>query len=342
MTQSDCQVYVDQLPGVAGPSGQSIGQGCVYPASVQTLPDQLTAAGLTWRGYMGDMGNDPSREPATCGAPGNPAPPGVQDPTQSAAANDQYAARHNPFIYFHSILDSPLCKQRVVPLTALANDLRSAATTPSFSFITPNLCDDGHDDPCVGKNVRGTTAGGLVSVDYWLSKYVPMIMSSPAFKRDGLLIVTSDESENNDATACCNEQPGYNTPLPGDTGPGGGRIGTLVLGRCIKAGATSDTPYNHYSLLRSLEDLYGITKGGSDSAGHLGYAGAADLKPFGADVFSGSCGAAAAVAPRPAKATAVPAQAVPEQLPRTGSGPVAVVAVVLAAAGALLRRRALV
>src|SRR3954449_11066749 len=66
-TQSDCQIYVDQTPGLAGPNVQSIGQGCVYPATVQALPDQLTAAGKTWRGYMEDMGNDLSRKPdCTC------------------------------------------------------------------------------------------------------------------------------------------------------------------------------------------------------------------------------------------------------------------------------------
>lgn len=71
-TQSDCQIYLDQQPGLAGLAGQSVGQGCVYPARVQALPDQLTAAGLTWRGYMEDMGNDLSREPDRCGEPTNP------------------------------------------------------------------------------------------------------------------------------------------------------------------------------------------------------------------------------------------------------------------------------
>lgn len=333
-TQSDCQVYFDQKPGLSGPDGQSLGQGCVYPAGVQALPTQLTAIGKSWRGYMGDMGNDLSREPDRCGEPTNPTGAGMRDGTQSATAKDQYAARHNPFIYFHSILDSPLCHQQVVPLTALQTDLASTATTAQFNLITPNLCDDGHDDPCVGRNVRGTQAGGLVSADYWLQKYIPMILSSPAFKQDGLLIVTSDESENSDATSCCNEQPGYNTPRPGDTGPGGGRIGTLVLGRCVKAGSLSDTPYNHYSLLRSLEDLLGVTTGGADGRGHLGYAGAAGLAPFGPDVFQGTCGAAARAVP--AKLPAAPASS---QLPRTGGNGVAALTAALALCLALTVRR---
>lgn len=287
-TQSDCQDYVDFLPGLPGPQGQAVGVGCVYPASVKTLPDQLTAAGLTWRGYMEDMGNDPAREPARCGAPGNPSPPGVQDHTQSATASDQYAARHNPFVYFHSLLDSGACQADVVPLTAVGADLGSVTTTPNFSLITPNLCNDGHDATCTGVNVRGTHVGGLTAVDYWLEKYIPLIEASPAYQQDGLIIITADESEvPGDASSCCHEIPGPNSPLPGITGPGGGRVGALVLGRCVTPGGTSTVPYNHYALLRSLEDLLGLTTGGSDGQGHLGYAGQAGLSSFGRDVFAG-------------------------------------------------------
>ncbi|MCA1710692.1 MAG: alkaline phosphatase family protein [Actinobacteria bacterium] len=334
INQSDCQIYMDVQPGAPGPMGQSIGDGCVYPANVQTLPNQLTGKGLTWRGYMEDMGNDFAREADRCGEPANPTGAGFRDGTQTATAKDQYAARHNPFVYFHSILDSPLCHQRVVPLTALQTDLAKVETTANYNVITPNLCNDGHDDPCVGKNLRGTQAGGLVSADYWLQKYVPVILSSPAFKKDGVLIVTSDESEatltETDATACCNEQPGFNTPLPGIGGPGGGRIGTLVLGRCVKPGSTSDVPYNHYSMLRSVEDMFGISTGGADGKGHLGYAGADGLAPFGPDVFAGSCASAV---------RASPLRTVSKQLPRTGGLPVALAALVLT--GAALTGRSL-
>ncbi len=84
----------------------------MYPASIKTLPDQLKAAGYTWKGYEGDMGNDPTREAATCGHPTL----NTTDLTQTAEApstavplGDQYATRHNPFMYFHSIIDSPDC-----------------------------------------------------------------------------------------------------------------------------------------------------------------------------------------------------------------------------------------
>jgi hypothetical protein len=116
-TRNDCQTYQDfNLTGITA-DGQAVGSGCVYPASIKTLPDQLDAAGKTWRGYMGDMGNDPSRESAACGHPTLNA----IDHTQSAEApsaavplGDQYASRHNPFVYFHSIIDSSDCDERVV------------------------------------------------------------------------------------------------------------------------------------------------------------------------------------------------------------------------------------
>jgi hypothetical protein len=70
------------------------------------------------------------------------------------------------------------------------------------------------------------------------------------------------------------------------SGPGGGKVGTLVIGRCVARGRRDATHYNHYSLLRSLENIFGITKGGTDGHGHLGYAAATGLKPFGSDLFS--------------------------------------------------------
>ena len=64
-TQGDCPVFTDVLPATPAPDGQVVGQGCVYPAQVQTVADQLEARGLTWKGYMEDMGNDPVRDNGT-------------------------------------------------------------------------------------------------------------------------------------------------------------------------------------------------------------------------------------------------------------------------------------
>jgi hypothetical protein len=226
---------------------------------------QLSRAGLTWRGYMDDM-ERPCQHPAV----------GAQDPTQKATPEHDYAARHNPFVYFHAIIDRPTyCKEHVVGLGALRSDLRRVRTTPNLAYITPDLCHDGHDAPCADGR-----PGGLASVDAWMRRWVPRILASPAYQRDGLLVITADESDGaqSDSSACCGEGPGPNTPLPGIVGPGGGRIGALLLSRYVTPGATSSTPYNHYSLLGSIEDLFGLRR--------LGYAGAAGLVTFGSDVYT--------------------------------------------------------
>jgi hypothetical protein len=288
LTSADCPLYLDFNGTTADAplngDGQAIGIGCVYPKNVKTLADQLSAKHISWRGYMDDMGNNPAREQRRCGVPHTDAL--NRDMTQNATARDQYAARHNPFVYFHSLIDSGLCRNHVVPLTALRHDLKHAKTTPQFAFITPNLCNDGHDINCAGPDAKGSHKGGLASVDNFLSVWVPRIQHSPAWHKGSLLFVTADESEADDASACCGEKPGPTNPLPGIFGPGGGKIGTLVIGRCIAKGKRVATPYNHYSLLRSLEDLYGIRTGGTDGHGHLGFAAASGLRTFGHDLFA--------------------------------------------------------
>ena len=262
-TQADCiQSYQDFSPG--GPSadqdGQLPGRGCVYPQSIFTIANQLEGKGLTWGGYMEDMSR-PCEHP-TLDQP---------DDHVKAEPGDQYATRHDPFVYFHSIIDHPTCSEHVVPLTRLSADLKSIASTPNLVFITPNLCHDGHDGPskiCPG--------GHLKSADGFLREWVPKILESPAFEKDGILIITFDEADvghdkkhridpkTTDATACCGELSGPNTTEPGQVGPGGGKIGALILSQYVQPGSKNDTPYNHYALLRGLEDWFGLN--------HLGYA----------------------------------------------------------------------
>ncbi|MDQ6646002.1 MAG: alkaline phosphatase family protein, partial [Pseudomonadota bacterium] len=230
---------------------------------------QLDHAGLSWKGYMEDMGADPQREASTCGH----VAAGTYDDTHKASAKDEYADKHNPFVYFHSILDDGAgCNAHVVNLSTLTKDLQRVRTTPNFAFIAPGLCHDGHDAPCADGE-----PGGLISADHFLRTWVPRITQSPAFRRDGLLIVIFDEG--GDATACCGETALPGGPQPGKFGPGGGKVGAVMLSPFIAPGTVSKLPYNHYSLLRSIEDIYGLD--------HLGMAGAGRLRSLGPDVFTG-------------------------------------------------------
>lgn len=269
-TQIDCPSFIDFVQTGTAPDGQPIGAGCVYPSRVKTIANQLEDKHLTWRAFMEDMGADSTREHATCGHPTI----GSIDSTQRATALDQYATKHNPFVYFHAIIDSPSCARNVVPLTQLEASLATASETPNLVFISPNLCHDGHDRPCVNGE-----PGGLVSADAFLRRWVPMITSSPAFRSDGMLVITFDEAIGLDATACCAEPTGPNVLKPGINGPGGGRTGAVVLSPFVAPGTVSEQPYNHYALLRTMEDIFGLK--------HLGYAGQKGLAPFGYDVFTG-------------------------------------------------------
>jgi hypothetical protein len=236
-TQSDCPFY-DQFTGTtdtagslftnsdygqvasaAGPNAAAGSNGCVYPASVPTLFNQLDAAHESWKGYGQDLGN-PDASGAThdagtefCGAPfATPGPTGstAQPNPGSANATDQYVPKHFPFPWFESILQSGDCNsQHIANLfdstNGLYHDLQSEATTPAFSWISPNNCSDGHDAVCHGNNLSGgfsnpTTpnapvnfTGGLSAADLFLQHVIPEIEESPAFKDGGLIDVTFDE-----------------------------------------------------------------------------------------------------------------------------------------------------
>src|SRR5581483_1135576 len=169
---------------------------------VPTIASQLTGAGLTWADYNEDMGADPSRESSVCAHPAL----NSSDNTQTATVTDQYATRHNPFVYFHSIIDdTELCDTHVLNLDQLPQALTAYSATPNYVFITPDLCDDGHDAPCADGQ-----PGGLAQADKFLQTWVPQITGSPAFRQDGLLIITFDEAATHDARSCCGEIPGPN------------------------------------------------------------------------------------------------------------------------------------
>jgi phosphatidylinositol-3-phosphatase len=354
--------FTDVLPGTDSLDqvqfpGQVLGSGCVFPApkpgvrGAQTIGDQLDRRAhdqsddddpdrLLWRAYAEDMGDDLNRDYGTpdtlgIGADCAHAPIGAPDYSNSAAANDQYATRHNPFVYFHSVIDNlARCNRHVVPLGKLIvgingakdqfsghlyRDLKRIETTPKYLFVTPNLCNDGHDATCAAPNVEGTqdakgkNQGGLVSADLWLKHWMPMIFASPAYQSGKMLVVLQfDESGFTDSRACalqnqadCHAPTGPNVTNPGfspilglfklqtpPTAPhvyaGGGQVGAVLFNkRYIEPGSVNTTgSYNHFSALRSYEDLLGITRGGDDGFGHLGFAALATQKPFGPDVFN--------------------------------------------------------
>jgi hypothetical protein len=280
-TENDCPVWTPFEPvhHIIQPFDQYMGNGCVYPGSAPTVGNQLTDAGLTWKAYLQDMGNDPARD-LTVQTPEGPAcghpQIGQPDNTEGAEAADQFADRHEGFMYFQSVTSNQgYCDAHVLSFQPLLSDLSSAKTTPNFSWLSPNLCNDGHDAPCANGD-----PGGFINIDAFLSIWVPIIMASPAYK-DGLIVITFDEGST--VAACCGETSGRsashpNSAQPGMGGPGGGRVGAVLISPFIKAGTVSMVHYNHYSALRSIEDIFGLS--------HLGDASMPQVQAFGSDVYT--------------------------------------------------------
>lgn len=146
-------------------------------------------------------------------------------PEPCLADNDgRYAVKHNPFMYFPSVTrDRESCKDHVVPFSRLDNDLKTDRSLPDYVFITPDMCSNTHDCP-------------IQAGDVWLSRVVPAILASPAFTtKNSLLVVTYDEGSDSS-----------------------NHIATIFAGPAARKGYTSDTRYTHYSLLRTIEDAWGL------------------------------------------------------------------------------------
>jgi hypothetical protein len=145
-----------------------------------------------------------------------------------------YAVRHDPFVYFDDVTDkknmsSPYCIEHVRPFEELAKDLANNSVA-GYNFITPNVCDDMHDScaPSYSKIAQG---------DAWLAKYLPQILNSQAYREGGAVFITWDEADIAD-----------------------GPIGMIVLSPLAKGkGYSNSIHYDHGALLRSIEEIFGVT-----------------------------------------------------------------------------------
>jgi phosphatidylinositol-3-phosphatase len=278
-TAANCPDYTEFAPTGSGPDEQALGAGCVYPSSTQTLPGQLAAKHLRWRAYVQGI-DEPGTVQGACAHPTL----GQADPTaDQAASGGPYATFRNPFVYFNAILDSPECAADDVGLASLKGDLAGAKRTPSLSYIVPDRCHDGDPTPCTA----GAPAG-MAPAEAFLKEVVPEITGSKAYKEDGLLAITVDQAPSSgslaDSSSCCGQPLFPNAPAKTLSGApkGGGAVGTLLLSPYVKGATTSQEQYNHFSLLRTIEDLFGLP--------HLGYAALSAVKSFEPAMFTAGKG----------------------------------------------------
>lgn len=205
----------DSLPNyIAMIGGDTYGytQTCKNcPVDATNLADLIERSGRTWKSYQESM-------LFHCW---------VSDPT------DRYVSKHNPFMYFASILnDKKRCRDYVVDIKDLSEDAADG-NLPDFIFITPNMCDIGHDCP-------------LSSADAWLKDFLPPLEETLQAQSDNyLIVITWDEGETN--ASCCG--------LPAEAG---GHIATILISPRAKEGFKDATPYTIYSLLRTISEAWGL------------------------------------------------------------------------------------
>jgi hypothetical protein len=243
------------------------------------IVDQLEAKHLTWGAYMESM--------PSVGFTGDYWP---------STSQQLYASKHNPFVLFTDIRDNPARLAHDKPYTMLATDLQSAKTTPNFVWISPNQCHDMHGGvstavapdgsdgtPCPYGSAKDDPNDAALKqkADAFVKGAVTMIEASPVWKTGtAAIFVVTDENDftGNKATdgwesaaGCCDSPilpPGYqflgSNGLPDGTVWGGGMYGgglipaVIVTNHGKSGGYTSDVAYNHYSLLATVEQVFGL------------------------------------------------------------------------------------
>lgn len=181
------------------------------------LATQLTQTGITWNAFF----------------------EGTSQSCYLGTSYGTYAAKHNPFRYFTDVRASTTMCSHLLPFSAFKQQLADGGTSlAAFNWITPNICNDGHDCPA--------QAAGQ-----WLSGLVSQIVSTSAWRTNGLIIITWDEGGFSD-----NRQISP-TGTVLSTG-GGGNALTIFISPRIPSGTRISQPMSNYSILASIEQAYNL------------------------------------------------------------------------------------
>jgi len=203
--------------------------------NVPNIVDQLESNGKTWKAYMQSLSLCTTKLAHACG-------------------NQLYERKHNSFVSFADVQSSPARMANIVDLSQLNIDL-AAGTVPDYVWISPDQCHDMHgrfESPVVDSCSFTTVQALIRTGDTFLSNTVGAIMSSTAWTGNSAIFIAWDESDFTntgnfgfgDDSGCCDSV----------AGKGGGRVVTLVISHSDLAARTSSVSYNHYSLLRTIQD----------------------------------------------------------------------------------------
>ena len=228
-----------------------------HSVSARSLMDQLADAKLTWKGYFEDLP-----------APGSLAifNPSGENPDPNRP-NNLYAAKHNAFINFERVRQDPKIAEKIVPLEQLRSDL-AASKLPNYAHIILNQCNDMHGlsrakptppDDCLYENPGALIQRG----DKAIGDVVDEIMAAPVWwgRSNVAIVITWDEDSSKPVgqQGCCGSDPASKANF------GGGHVPTIVVTNHGPRHVEDPTPYNHYSLLHTTEEAFGISE-------HLGFA----------------------------------------------------------------------
>lgn len=227
-----------------------------HTVAAPSLAAQLEKHGLSWKGYFEDIPSGGSRV--------------FRWPAEAAGGRPAglYAVKHNGFMNFRGVQNDPALNQKIVGFDVLDRDLGSG-DVPNYAQIVPNQCDDMHGlpaGPSVPADCIFDADARLISRgDAEAGRLVAEIQRSPIWSRpeNSAIVITFDESDpehpGGHAAGCCGSSPAD------PDNPGGGWIATIVITNHGPRALTDINPYNHYSLLRTTEDAFGIDE-------HLGHA----------------------------------------------------------------------
>ena len=210
------------------------------------LGDQLRAKGLAWKGYYESIP-----------APGSLAVlAGDRRVGKGAGLNALYASKHSGFVNFRDVQNDADRASLLVGFDQLDADI-SADRLPSFALVVPNQCNemhglsgDGVPADCDHRHVPQLIGRG----DRVIGELVGKLQSTAAWRsRENMaIVITFDEGFSGSKGGCCGVTPGAPSNY------GGGHIPTIVITNHGPRGVKDSTPYNHYSLLRTIEDAFGV------------------------------------------------------------------------------------
>jgi hypothetical protein len=235
--QDDNQFYC--TPALAATDPNCGGTTVDHTVSAQNLADQVSAVGMTWKGYFQSLPPTPPPGQLITSGPAANGPYTFKYPSNS---NALYASKHNPFLNFTGTQGA---LANMVPDTQLAADL-ATSSLPNFSLVVPDQCHDLH-----GTGSCSNTDALISAGDSYVGTAVSQVMASPMWAHGrNAIVVTWDEDDFSDSglpgTGCCGADPG------------GGHVATIVITNHGSYPVTDNTAYDHYSLLRSMEAAFGL------------------------------------------------------------------------------------